>query len=66
MRFSRFFFSLMLILVASAAALAQNFNSSNASASTRGSNTILMIGVGAVMLVAGGVIGYTMGRNRKG
>ena len=66
MKFSRFFFSLMLILVASAAALAQNFNSSNASASTRGPNTILMIGVGAVMLVAGGVIGYTMGRNRKG
>lgn len=64
MTFSRLFVSLTLMLVASAATLAQNFNSSNA-ASVRGSNTIIMIGVGAVTLVAGAVIGYAIGRRKS-
>jgi len=64
MKYSKLALSVVFGLMTSSLAVAQNFNSASSSASVQGSNTILMIGVGAVTLVAGAVIGYAIGRRK--
>jgi len=64
MKYSKLALSVVFGLMTSSLAVAQNFNSTSSSASVSGSNTFLMIGVGVVTLVAGGVIGYAVGRRK--
>ena len=65
MKLSNLLSVIVMMLASSIVAFAQNINSSNALSARTEFNLVMVVGVGVVMLVAGAVIGYAIGRKKS-